>query len=326
MTRVLLTGATGFVGSVLSQELAQAGYIVRAALRSERPVPAAIAEKVVTGDLAAATGLAAALEGVEAVIHAAARTHMLRDSPASAQRYLQVNTHATTRLAQAAAQAGVRRFIYLSSVKVNGEGSPRAYTADDEPHPQDAYGISKWLGEKGLWEAAAPTDMEAAIVRSPLVYGPGVGANFLRLMRWVDAGWPLPFASIRNQRSLVSVWNLCDLLRRLLVHPAAPGRVWMVSDGEDLSTPQLIGQLATIMGRRVRLVPLPISALRAAATLMGAGAQIDRLCGSLRVEITQTRRALEWTPPVPLGEGLARTVAWYGALRQAVAGAQLRPS
>ncbi len=317
MTRVLVTGATGFVGSILSEELAQAGYIVRAALRSEGPVPAAVAEKVVTGDLAAATGLAAALEGVKAVIHAAARTHVLRESPASAQLYMQVNAHATTRLAQAAAQAGVRRFVYLSSIKVNGEETRRAYTPDDEPHPQDAYGLSKWLGEKGLWEAAAGTGMEAAIVRPPLVYGPGVGANFLRLLRWVDAGWPLPLASIRNRRSLVSVWNLCDLLLRVLAHPALPGRVWMVSDGDDLSTVELIRHLATIMGRRVRLLPVPVRALRAAAAVMGRGAEIDRLCGSLLVDITQTRRALEWTPPVPLTEGLARTVGWYRALHRA---------
>jgi nucleoside-diphosphate-sugar epimerase len=316
MMRVLVTGATGFVGTVLSEELAQAGYVVRAALRSERAMPTVVAEKVVTGDLARPTGLAAALEGVQAVIHTAARTHVLRDSPAGAQLYMQVNAHATTRLAEAAAQAGVRRFVYLSSVKVNGEGSRRAYTADDAPDPQDAYGISKWLGEKGLREVAARTGMEASIVRSPLVYGPGVGANFLRLMRWVDAGWPLPLASIRNRRSLVSVWNLCSLLLRTLVHPAAPGNAWMVSDGQDLSTVELIRHLATIMGRPVRLLPLPVGALRAGAALMGKAAEIDRLCGSLLVDISQTRQGLGWTPPVPPSEGLARTAAWYALQRR----------
>jgi nucleoside-diphosphate-sugar epimerase len=311
MTRVLVTGATGFVGSVLSRELARAGYLVRAALHSERPVPAVIAEKLVTGDLAAGTDLPAALEGVEAVIHAAARTHVLRDAPDGAQRYLQVNTHATTRLAQAAAQAGVKRFIYLSSIKVNGEGSPRAYTADDEPHPQDAYGISKWLGERGLWEAAAGTGMEAAIVRSPLVYGPGVRANFLRLLRWVDHERWLPFAEIRNQRSLVSVWNLCDLLIRLLEHPAGAGRTWMVSDGQDSSTPELVRRIARAMDRRARLLPVPALLLRLGAALLGRGADMRRLCGSLTVDIAPTQKLLGWSPPLAMDEGLARTVRWY---------------
>jgi UDP-4-keto-D-QuiNAc 4-reductase len=311
MTRVLVTGATGFVGSVLCELLAQSGYVVRAALRSERSLPGCIAEKVVTGDIGAAADLGAALAGVDAVIHAAARTHVLHDSPRNAELYTQVNARGTVLLAQAAAQAGVRRFVYLSSVKVNGEETARAYSADDEPCPQGAYGVSKWLGEKGLQEVASTTGLQAAIVRPPLVYGPGVGANFLRLLRWVDSGWPLPLGGISNRRSLVSVWNLCDLLARALTHPAAAGRVWMVSDGDDLSTVELIGRLATLMGRRVRLLPVPVGALRALAAVMGRAAEIDRLCGSLRVDITPTRRVLEWTPPVPLAEGLARTVGWY---------------
>jgi len=176
--------------------------------------------------------------------------------------------------------------------------------------------MSKWLGEKGLQDVAARTGMEAAIVRPPLVYGPGVGANFLRLMRWVDGGWALPLRSVRTRCSLVSVWNLCDLLGRVLMHPAASGRVWMVSDGDDLSTVELIRRLGTTMGRRVSLLPVPVGALRGAAAVIGRAAEIERLCGSLFVDITQTRRALDWTPPLPVAEGLARTVGWYSLLRK----------
>ena len=194
-------------------------------------------------------------------------------------------------LANASAQAGIRRFEYLSSVKVNGEETTdHAYTAYDEPHPQDAYGTSKWLAEKHLMEIAARTGMETVIVRSPLVYGPGVRANFLRLLRWVDKEWPLPLGAIENSRSLVSIWNLCDLLVHVLNHPLAPGRTWMVSDGEDLSTPELIRRLGSAMGRRVRLLPVPVGLLRLFGALIGRKAEITRLCGSLTVNIEQTCR------------------------------------
>jgi nucleoside-diphosphate-sugar epimerase len=314
MACVLVTGATGFVGSILCERLAGAGYVVRAALRSDRTVPDYIAQKVVIGDIADGD-LTAALEGVTAVVHAAARTHVLHDSADNAELYIHTNTRGTERLAQAAAQAGVRRFVFVSSIKVNGEESGHAYTADDQPCPQDAYGTSKWLAENALQEVAARTGLEAVIVRPPLVYGPGVRANFLRLMRWVDAGRPLPLGSIRNRRSLVSAWNLCDLLQLTLTHPAAPGRVWMVSDGEDLSTVELIRRIGTTMRRRVRLVPMPLGALRVAAALTGRAGEIERLCGSLCVDITATRRELGWAPPLPMSQGLARTVAWYASPR-----------
>jgi nucleoside-diphosphate-sugar epimerase len=206
----------------------------------------------------------------------------------------------------------VRRLLYVSSVKVNGEGpTARPYTAQDEPHPEDVYGSSKWLAEKLLLEATAASQLEAAIVRPPLVYGPGVRANFLRLLHWVDSGWPMPLGSVDNRRSLVGVWNLCDLLIRLLTHPAAPGRVWMVSDGDDRSTPDLIREIARAMGRRARLFPAPLALLQAAANFTGRAAELRRLCGSLQVDIAQTRRELAWAPPVAATEGLARTVRWY---------------
>jgi UDP-glucose 4-epimerase len=308
----LVTGATGFVGHVLCDVLAQSGYLVRAALHSDRPVSACLAETVVTGDIAATTNWGAALSGVDSVIHVAARAHVLNDTRTDSHLYLETNAHGTRRLAEAAARSGVRRFIFLSTIKVNGEGiARRAYTFSDEPHPRDAYGTSKWLGEKSVLEVAARTGMEAAIVRSPLVYGPGVHANFLRLMQWIDGQRPLPLGSIDNRRSLVNVWNLCDLLLDLLKNPSAPGCTWMVSDGEDLSTPELIRRIARAMDRRVRLLPVPACLLQLCGGLMGRRKEIRRLCGSLVIDIAQTRNRLGWTPPVAVNEALARTVAWY---------------
>lgn len=310
--RILVTGATGFVGRRLCAELAQRGDLVRAALRTDRPLPAYIAEQAVVGDIAGTTRWKAALEGVDAVIHLAARAHILNDAPENAHLYVETNTRGTECLAEAAAQAGVSRFLFLSSVKVNGEDSAqRAYTARDEPHPADAYGTSKWLAEKSLRAVAAKTGMQAAIVRSPLVYGPGVRANFYRLMRWVDAQWPLPFGAIKNRRSLVGVWNLCDLLMNLLSNPAAPDGTWMVSDGEDLSTPELIRRIGRAMNRRSLLPPVPVGLLNICACLAGRKAEIARLCGSLAVDIVPTREELGWSPPVSADEALARTVSWY---------------
>jgi nucleoside-diphosphate-sugar epimerase len=317
MTRVLVTGATGFVGRALCEILTGKGYVVRAALRADQALPPYIAERAVVGDIGGTTDWGAALTGVELIVHAAARAHRFDDARESSQLYFETNGNGTRRLAQEAAQAGVRRFVYVSSVKVNGERcAERAFGPLDAPAPQDAYGLSKWRGESFVAEVAARSGMGAAIVRPPLVYGPGVRANFLRLLSWVDRGWPLPFGAVHNRRSLVSVWNLCDLLVGLLTHPAASGSVWMVSDGDDLSTPELVRRIATTMGRRVSLLPVPVAVLRAAAGMVGRAAEMERLCGSLFVDITQTRRELNWSAPVSVDEGLARTVAWYRAAHQ----------
>lgn len=311
--RILVTGATGFVGHVLCDVLERSGYRVRAALRRDGSIAGDAVETVVVGDIGRDTDWRATLNGVECIIHVAGRAHVLHDKCADSHRlYMETNALGTRRLAEAAARADVRRFVFLSSVKVNGEETPgHAYTSSDEPHPQDTYAVSKWAGEQAVLEVAATTGIEAAVVRSPLVYGPGVRANFLRLMQWVDRQWPLPLAAIDNRRSLVSVWNLCDLLMHLLESPAASGRIWMVSDGEDLSTPELIRRIARSMQREARLLAVPAGLLRFGAGLSGRKAEIARLCGSLVVDIAQTRNQLGWTPPVTMQDALARTVAWY---------------
>ena len=312
MTRVLLTGATGFVGSALCEVLARAGYKVRAALRTDRAVPATVAEKVIVGDINSTTDWTQALDGVDAVIHAAARAHVLHPAQGSADLYFETNERGTERLANVSARMPVRRFVYLSSIKVNGEATrERAYAPGDEPRPQDDYGLSKWHAEQHVAAAAGANGMQAVIVRPPLVYGPGVRANFLRLLRLVHQGWPLPLGAVRNARSLASVWNLCDFLLLLLNHPKAPGRTWMICDGEDLSTPELIRRLGHAMGRQVRLLRVPVPLLQLCAGLLGHRAELARLCGSLQVDISQSRADLGWSPPVTVDESLARTVAWY---------------
>ncbi len=311
MKRVLVTGSTGFIGTALCERLAGSGYTVRAALRTQSPAPEGAADSVVVGDIGAATDWDAALDQVDAVVHAAARTHFLHDSAASADLYTDVNVQGTAQLARAAARANVSRFVYISSVKVNGEESKRPYASTDQPAPHDLYGKSKWRGEQALLEISAGTGLQTAIVRPPLVYGPKVRANFLRLLRWVDMELPLPLGAVQNCRSLVNLWNLTDLISRLVQHPAAMGRTWMVSDGHDLSTPDLIRCIASAMKRRARLLPIPAAVLRFGGALLGRTADVSRLCGSLTVDIGDTRKQIQWEPPVSVEEGILRTVGWY---------------
>jgi nucleoside-diphosphate-sugar epimerase len=310
MTRVLVTGATGFVGPLLCRALLDTGHQVRAALRTDAALTGSGCERVTVGDINSRTDWRAALQDIDQVIHAAARVHVM-DNSADSAAYMETNALGTRRLAECAAQAGARRLVYLSSVKVNGEETPgRAYRADDVPGPRDDYGRSKLVGERYLQEVCAGSRLEFAIVRPPLVYGPGVKANFLRLLRLVDREWPLPLGAVTNSRSLVSVWNLVDLLVNVVDNPAAAGKAWMVSDAEDLSTPELIRRIAAAMGRRARLLPVPVVALRLIGRLTGKQ-EIGRLCGSLTVDSRPTRELLAWSPPWTVDESLRRTVQWY---------------
>lgn len=309
MPRVLVTGTTGLVGrNLLSLAPAiqwRAAIRRRALTRDDR-------ESIVIGNIDAGTDWSSALLDIDSVVHLAARVHIKNPTRADLREFESVNVAGTARLAIAAAQAGVKRFIFLSTVKVNGEVSGgRAFRVGDPANPSDAYARSKFQSESELARIGAESGMQTLIIRAPLVYGPGVRANFLRLLSWVHRGLPMPLGSINNSRSLVSVWNLCDLIHTMLRHPQTISGAFMVSDGHDISTPQLIRLLAGAMQRSARLLPVPLSILRIAGRMTGASEEIDRLCSSLQVEIGDTRDTLNWSPPVTLESGLSRTVDWY---------------
>ncbi len=316
MAAVLVTGASGFVGRHLCRSLLEDGHEVRAAVRDPASAPPGVAV-VAVGEIGAGTDWAAAVDGVETVVHLAARVHVTSDAAADPlAEFRRVNVAGTEVLARAAAAAGVRRLVLLSSIKVNGEATTTTpFREDDPPAPQDPYGVSKLEAERRLRAVAGETGLEATIVRPPLVYGPGVKANFLRLLRLVDRGLPLPLAAIDNRRSLVGVRNLCDLIGRCAVDPRAAGEVFLAGDGADVSTPDLIRRIAAALGRPARLFAVPPALLVGLGRLTGRGAAVERLRGSLQVDIAKARRVLDWTPPVTLDDELAATAAAYrGAL------------
>ena len=315
---ILVTGANGFVGSALTARLARGEGGVRAAMRRPPAARAPGVEHVAAPSLSAGADWRRALEGVSAVVHAAARVHVMRDgAPDPLAAFRSANVEGTLALARQAAAAGIARFVFVSSIKVNGESTPpdRPFSAADVPRPQDPYGISKLEAERALGELARETGLPVVIVRPPLVYGPGVKANFFALLKWLQRGVPLPFGAIHNRRSLVALENLVDLLATCVEHPAAPGQTLLVSDGEDLSTTELLRRLAAALGKRARLVPIPERALILAARSLGAGSIARRLCGSLCVDSAPTRRLLGWAPPVSVDEGLR--AAAEGFLREA---------
>ncbi len=308
--RVLITGAAGFIGRGLQPVLERAGWVVCASSRRAPAGPGWVR----VGELGPDTDWRAALAGCDAVVHLAARVHVLRESESDAvSAYRIANVAGTERLARQAARAGVRRLVYLSSIKVNGEATTpgRPFRGHDSPRPQDAYGESKWAAEQALARVGRETGLEWVVLRPPLVYGPGVGANFLRLMEWVRRGWPLPLGGVDNRRSLVGVANLADAVARCLTEPRAAGRVYLPADGEDVSTAELIRRLATRMGRPARLMPWPPAWLEGMGRLLGRGSEVSRLTGSLCVDPGPLRDELGWQPVQSLDAGLADTVAWF---------------
>ena len=313
LPNLLVTGANGFVGAAVCKAAASNGFQVRAAIRSPQRTSNK-SQQIVVGDVDANTTWQAALDHCHFVVHTAARVHVMADTTSNPlDEFRRVNVQGTLNLAKHAAAAGVKRFVFISSVKVNGEATTlgSSFEADDTSAPLDAYGVSKMEAEQDLRNLTVKTGMEVVIIRPPLVYGPGVKANFAAMMRWLQRGVPLPLGAIHNQRSLVALGNLVDLIVTCLTHPAAANQTFLVSDGEDVSTTELLRRMGRAMGRPARLIPVPAGVLKLAASLVGKQDMAQRLCGSLQVDIEKTRRLLDWKPPLTLDQGLKKAAEGF---------------
>jgi nucleoside-diphosphate-sugar epimerase len=312
--KILVTGASGFIGRFLCRELASRGYDFRAAVRLNGASFSGF-EEIAVGLIDLETDWSKALNSVSVVVHLAARVHVMNDQetdPLSAFR--KVNVDGTLNLARQAASIGVKRFIYLSSIKVNGEftNNQHAFSHNDAPNPQDAYSQSKAEAEEGLRLLAIESRMEVVIIRPPLVYGPGVKANFLRMLKFLERGIPLPFGLINNSRSLVGIDNLVDLIALCIKHPSAANQTFLVSDNQDVSTRELLKKIGAALGRPARLVPVPTELISLCFFLLGRRDLSLRLFSSLRVDISKTQKILGWSPPVSLDQGLKRLIDYKG--------------
>jgi nucleoside-diphosphate-sugar epimerase len=311
---ILLTGATGFVGSAVLASLKKSGPVRIALRQSTRMAKGALPEtvEIIDASMSPDQDWSKALAGVSTVIHCAARVHVMREKSVNPiADFRRVNVEGTMKLAKQAAQAGVKRLVFISSIKVNGESTKAGskFTESNLPSPQDPYGQSKYEAEMGLSQLAAETGMEIVIVRPPMVYGPGVKANFAALARAVQRGIPLPLGAIHNQRSFVALDNLVDFILTCVSHAKAANQIFLVSDGEDLSTTELVRGMARSSNVTPRLLPIPVWALEIGASLLGKRGAVQRLCGNLQIDISKAQTLLGWTPPISVDEGLRRAIA-----------------
>ncbi len=314
--RVLITGANGFVGKYLSEAMVRQGFQVRGAVRASVVTPDGV-DAVTVGGIDETTDWSEALHDVDVVIHLAARVHVMKEAASDPlAEFLKVNLHGTVNLAEQAVKAGVKRLVYVSTIKVNGEETVdgQSYSETDTPAPQDPYGISKWQAEQSLQRIAQDSGLEVVVVRPPLVYGPGVKGNFISLFSAIDKGIPLPLAGANNARSLVFVGNLADILINCTKQPSAVSQTFLVSDDAEVSTGTLVEKIAASLGRNSRSFYFPPMLLRITAKILGRSAQIDRLFGSLRVDNAKICAELGWKPPFSLDEGLRKTADWYRGL------------
>lgn len=315
---ILVTGANGFVGNALCDTLIEHGHVVRGAVRrSDVTVNSGMA-RVTVGEIYNKTDWTLALAGVDTVIHLAARVHVMQETSSDPlEEFRRANVQGTAHLARSAAAQGVKRMVYVSSIKVNGEETQagKRYTELDLALPQDPYGVSKWEAEQILHQIAKETGLEVVIVRPPMVYGLGVKGNFERMLGALSKGLPLPLASIKNLRSMLYVRNLVDALRVCAHLPAAAGQTYLLSDGEDISTPNLLRQLGFALGKPARIFPFPVMLLKFAGNFLGKSNEINRLIGSLQIDSGKIGRELNWQPPYSLHQGLQATADWYRASR-----------
>ena len=308
MSNILLTGATGFVGNRLLSMLKQQGHHCRAAVRRPSSTVDVLTESVVVGDIDAQTDWSKAVEGMDVVVHLAARVHIMHDQADNPLlEFRKINLDGTRSLAEAAVAAGVKRLVYVSSIKVNGEETKqKAFTPQDVPAPSDPYAIAKWEAEKALQAISRTSGLEVVIVRPPLVYGPGVKANFLNLIKLVRKRIPLPLAGIKNKRNLVSLDNLASLLMACCVHPAAPGHVFLAADDEAVSTAELISRIAGAFGQRSPVFYFPPAILHWATSILGKQKVWRRLSGSLQVDNSDAKTVMGWQPVSSMDEELKR--------------------
>lgn len=318
MKKVLITGATGFVGRPLCRRLCDDGHEIRITLMSpDEIIPNGVSETVVIGDMAKAVCWSRAVAGMEVVIHLAARVHHLSEEIKNPYHlYHKVNTEGTISLAKEAVLAGVKRMIFVSTVKVHGECSDTPYRESDDCLTEDSYALSKLKAEQALIEIGKRSAIEIVIFRPPLIYGPGVRANFLRLFRFVDRGYPWPFGRLCNQRSILYVGNMVDAIASVIEHSAAAGEVFLISDGEDLSIPELYRRIAVSLGKRIVMFPFNGSLFALALRAIGRGDLARRLLGSLTVDTSKLQTTIGWKPKYRIEEGLAATAAWYRTNRK----------